>query len=278
MIRLVLFICLSLAATFPTCGEDAARPFNPPFFAFENGVHFGSTEQRVEVLKELGYDGIGSANPRNLPARLPLYDKAGLKIFSLYVGGSLDADGPKYDPLISKAIKQLQGRETMIELYVQGGAGGNDTSAVAFVRDIADQARQSGLRVVLYPHTGFYIDTIADAVRIAKQADRDNIGVMFNLCHFLNVERGGDFKQALAGAEPYLWRVSVSGGKVGGKPWNELIQPLDQGDFDQVELLRELKKLGFRGAVGLQCYGVRGDAKENLQRSIAAWRKNLASL
>ena len=29
-----------------------------PVFAFQNGVHFGKVEQRIAVLKELGYDGI----------------------------------------------------------------------------------------------------------------------------------------------------------------------------------------------------------------------------
>jgi sugar phosphate isomerase/epimerase len=274
MIR-ILYITLVFVVPSSLRAEDA---FAPPFFAFENGVHFGDTAEQAKVLKELGYHGIGSANPRNLPARLAVFDAAGLQIFSLYVGGTLTADGAKYDPIISTAIQQLKGRETVIELYLQGGAGANDTSAIAFVRDIADQAQQAGLRVVLYPHTGFYIDTIGDAVRIAKACQRDNVGVMFNLCHFLNVEREADFRQALAAAEPYLWRVSVSGGKVGGKPWGELIQPLDQGDFDQVELLRELKKLGFSGAVGLQCYGVQGDARKNLQRSMTAWKQNLAAL
>ena len=275
---MIRILALTLAWAVTSIAVRADDVFDPPFFAFENGVHVGTAQQRANVLKELGYDGIGSANPRNLPARLPVYDAAGLKVFSLYVGGSLTADGPKYDPIISEAIGQLSGRDTVIELYVQGGSGADDTSAVAFVRDIADQAQQSGLRVVLYPHTGFYIDTIGDAVRIAKACQRDNVGVMFNLCHFLNVQRDADFRQALAGAKPYLWRVSVSGGKVGGKPWGELIQTLDQGDFDQVALLRELKQLGFDGAIGLQCYAIGGDARVNLRRSMTAWKKNLAAV
>ena len=40
-----------------------------PVFAFQNGVHFSKVQQRIAVLKELGYDGIGSAN---LNADLPL--------------------------------------------------------------------------------------------------------------------------------------------------------------------------------------------------------------
>jgi hypothetical protein len=38
-------------------------------------------------------------------------------------------------------------------------------------------------------------------------------------------------------------------------------------------LLKTLKQLGYRGPIGLQCYGIGGDAREHLARSMAAWRK-----
>ena len=50
-----------------------AKPETWPVYAFQNGVHFKSAEERVKVLKELGYDGIGSARVRDalpLPQRL----------------------------------------------------------------------------------------------------------------------------------------------------------------------------------------------------------------
>ena len=74
-----------------------------PVFAFQNGVHFGKVEQRIAVLKELGYDGIGSANlgaDLPLPTRLKAYDKAGLKLYCFYVGGRLEAKGHSYKPAI----------------------------------------------------------------------------------------------------------------------------------------------------------------------------------
>jgi len=33
-----------------------------------------------------------------------------------------------------------------------------------------------------------------------------------------------------------------------------------------------LKDLGYRGPVGLQCYGIPGDARDHLAQSMAAWR------
>jgi sugar phosphate isomerase/epimerase len=249
-----------------------------PVYAFQNGVHFKSTQERVKVLKELGYDGIGSAklsqNALPLPQRLKLYDEAGLKLFSFYVGGKLGAKGHSYGKAISQAIKDLKGRRTILELYVQGSKKANtDEQAVAFVREIADQANESGLCIVLYPHAGFYIDTLGAAVRVARKCERENVGVMFNLCHYLKVEPKTDLKAALTKAKPLLWQISTCGAEKGGSSWGQLIQTLDRGSYDQAALFQMLRELGFKGNVGFQCYAIGGDSRENLKRSIGAWNK-----
>jgi len=269
---ITLFSLLLLVA------QLSAKTDTWPVFAFQNGVHFKTVMERIKVLKELGYDGIGSAklSQSDLPLtqRLKLYDEAGLKLFSFYVGGRLGANGHSYDKEISQAIKDLKGRETILELFVQGSKKSNtDEQAVAFVREIADQAEESGLRIVLYPHAGFYVDTLGDAVRVARKCKRDNVGVMFNLCHYLKVEPKTDLKAALTDAKPLLWQVSTSGAKKGGNNWGQLIQTLDRGDYDQKSLFQMLRELGFQGNVGFQCYAIRGDSRENLKRSIEAWNK-----
>ena len=250
-----------------------------PVFAFQNGVHFSKVQQRIAVLKELGYDGIGSANLNAdlpLPQRLKAYDDAGLKLLSFYVGGRLSGNGTghSYSPAITQALPHLKGRDTFLELYVQGNKRSNtDEQAVAFVQEIADQARAHGVKIVLYPHTGFYIDRLSDAVRIARKAKRDNVGVMFNLCHFLRVEPKTDLAAALKDAGPLLWRVSTSGAEIDGTSWGQLIQTVDRGNYDQAALRAQLRAVGFQGPVGFQCYAIRGDSKTNLQRSINAWKK-----
>jgi len=37
-------------------------------------------------------------------------------------------------------------------------------------------------------------------------------------------------------------------------------------------LLTILNELNYRGPVGLQCYGIPGDAKVHLERSMKTWR------
>ncbi|MEM1297059.1 MAG: TIM barrel protein [Verrucomicrobiota bacterium] len=256
-------------------GETVAQASDVgrPFFAFQNGVRFSSAEERIEALKTLGYDGIGSARPQDLENRLKLYDAAGLKIFSLYLGGLLNPNGTEVSPEIKEAIRILNGRPTVIELFVRGGSSNTDEEAIAYVREVADLANESGLKVVLYPHSGFYVDTLSDAVRIARLSERENVGAMFNLCHFLKVEPEADLAQELKNAKPYLWRVSTSGADVGGTNWGQLIQTLDQGSFDQTTLFAILDEIGYRGPVGLQCYAIKGDPFQNLERSIQAWRR-----
>ena len=256
----------------------SAKTESWPVYAFQNGVHFKTVKERIKVLKELGYDGIGSAKLSQsdlpLPQRLKLYDEAGLKLFSFYVGGKLGTKGHSYGKEISQAIKDLKGRDTILELFVHGSKKANtDEQAVAFVREIADQAKESGLRIVLYPHAGNYVDTLGDAVRVARKCKRDNVGVMFNLCHYLKVEPKTDLKAALTEAKPLLWQVSTCGAKKGGNSWGQLIQTLDRGDYDQKALFQMLRELGFKGNVGFQCYAIRGDSRENLKRSIGAWNK-----
>ena len=110
-------------------------------------------------------------------------------------------------------------------------------------------------------------------MRVARKCKRDNVGVMFNLCHYLKVEPKTDLKAALTAAKPLLWQISTCGANKRGNSWGQLIQTLDRGDYDQKALFQMLRELGFKGNVGFQCYAIRGDSRENLKRSIGAWNK-----
>ena len=119
-----------------------------------------------------------------------------------------------------------------------------------------------------------------DAVRVADKVDRPNVGVMFNLCHWLRVDKQRDYRPLLEAAMPRLWAVSINGAdSFDPKPgWAHYIQPLDSGSFDVGGLLKTLKELGYKGPIGLQCFGIGGDAREHLARSMAKWqelKKNL---
>ena len=259
-------------------GQSTAESSSPrPFFAFQNGVRLSSTSDRIALLKKLGYDGIGSAYPTGLAERLPLYDEAGLKIFSPYLGLEAHADRYVIKPGVAEAIAELKGRgkTTVIELFVQGARNhpGVREQAIAGVREVAKLAEQSGLRVVLYPHAGFHVDTVGKAFEVAQATECANVGVMFNLCHFLKVEPESDLRETLVEVAPLLWRVSTSGADAGGSDWGELIQPLDSGTFSQAGFFALLEEVGYEGPIGLQCFGIKVPSGEHLERSMMSWRQ-----
>ncbi len=261
---------ISILAFLFICALVGAKA--QPIFVFENGLRFSSIEEEVATLKQLGYDGMGSAKLPNLAKRLPVYQKSGLRIFSIYVALKAQGETASYDPAILEAIQLLQGSNAIVELNIQGRSTVGDTAVVEKVREIGAAAEAAGLRVALYPHANFYVEKVGEAVRVAKAVDLENVGIMFNLCHFLRNEKLSDLDTVLAAAAPHLFQVSTCGADTDGTDWTTLIQPLDKGSFDQSILFDLLRKQGFDGPVGLQCYNIRGNSKEFLNSSIEAWK------
>lgn len=252
----------------PGSTEPADEPvvFRPAFYAFQNCVRFGSFENEAQVLEELGFDGISQvfAGGEELAERVAAYEKVGLKVLSIYLN-------VQDEPISADVVKPLADRGALIELTVRR----RTPKTVAAVRKTAEMASGMGIRVALYPHYGFAVATTTQAMDLAGEVDHPDLGVMFNLCHFLRSEQAEDLESVLEKLRPRLFAVSTCGADLDGKNWDELIQPLDEGSFPQERLFRALRRLEFRGPVALQCYGVPGDKKTNLKESMAAWKRIL---
>ncbi len=138
-----------------------------------------------------------------------------------------------------------------------------------------DAAAKNGLRVAIYPHTNCHTDTTDTALRLAKAAAKPNVGVAFNVCHFLKQNDEADLEKTPREAAPMLTIVSINDADSGDTRkmnWNKLIQPLGEGTFDNGKLLKLLDKLGYKGPIALQCYGIKQPAKEHLAQSMKAWK------
>ena len=279
---------LLLAAVAPgrcRAAENPGKPAAPatrPFFALCMDTHDSEKRdlaQQAKLLKELGYDGAGHLWLKNVPQRLKTLDAHGLKLFQIYLRVNIGKKARPYDAALKDVLSLLRGRDTTLALLITGGRPSDqagDPRAVEILREIADLAAASRVKVVLYPHAGHWLERLDDAVRVVKKVDRTNVGVMFNQCHWLKVDEEKNLPGVLKLAMPHLMAVGIHGAdtaaeiRSGKGKW---IQPLGSGSFDVYGLLKALDDLGYRGPVGLQCYGLRGDAREHLTRSIAAWRK-----
>lgn len=264
-------LSLVFLAGIALAGSACAQEFAPGLFAFQNGCRFESLEQEVATLTELGYVGIGSVNLDRLEERIAAYHKANLKVCSIYVGVHLDGNGGRMDEGIPEAIRKLKGTDALVELTIRGKADDAGEQAARLVRQVADLAADAGLKVALYPHHGFYVARIPEALAVIEQVDRKNVGLTFNLCHYLMGENSADLEKTIAAVKPHLFQVTTCGADNDGKNWKQLIQTLDKGSFDQMRLIKAMAQAGFEGRVGLQCYQVEGASAEILARSMKAW-------
>ncbi len=252
-----------------------------PFFALCMDTHDAKKrdlEQQARMLKELGYDGAGHIGLDRVEERLRTLDQVGLRLFQIYVTIDVRPGRQAYDPRLRECFSLLKGRGTQVALTLRGlpaGDSSGDPTAVSVLRELADAAAASGVELVLYPHTGDWVQAVQDAVRVAEKVDRPNLGVMFNLCHWLRVSPDRDFEGALRLCRPWLRAVSINGAEEYSRKgdWSEYIQPLGKGSFDVLRFLRELREIGYSGPIGLQCYGIPGDAAEHLAVSMVTWRR-----
>ncbi len=275
VLAITVLLCSILQAGEKPAAKNVANPFYPQY-CFGYGASdegYRKPAEQLKLLRELGYDGYAHHGIDGLPEVLEAIDQNHLKLYQLYIHIVLDKDGPKYDSQLSEILPLLKGRDTVVSLLIDGKSSSPaewNRQAVEIVREIADLAAESDLRVAIYP----YYKTVPDVVQLAKETHRDNVGVIFSQAFFWLTEDQANLEKSLKIAMPYLYAVNINGTESGyqGTDFTRLIQTLDRGDFDNVRLLKPLRELGYRGPVGLHCCYVRGDVRDNLTRSMEAWK------
>ena len=145
----------------------------------------GKPEVVVPMLKRLGYDGLGGQAGDG--AMADALKAEGLVFFNGYHTLRIPAEGSILTEGLLGKLDGMADREATLWLAVAKVEGG-DELAVTQLRALAEAAEKRGVRIALYPHAGFWIDQVEDALRIAELVDREDFGITFNLCHWLKVE------------------------------------------------------------------------------------------
>ena len=249
-----------------------------PFYAFDNGLRTVRTlDGKCKLLKDLGYVGLEyHMNPKQLPRMLEALDKYGLQLNGVYTVPFLEQPVPKG---WAECIKLMKGRATRIEMGIRSkqfkrSDPRGDPQGMELMKAVSDLCADTGPVVSVYPHTGFWTEKVSDGVRLAKQIGRKNVGTNFNLVHWHWVKQPQPLAATLKDALPHLFSVTINNGQKRGRK----ISSLEAGDYGLLEFLGVVKKVGYVGQVGLQCYSVPGPSEEHLKRSMDAWRKLLAQI
>jgi sugar phosphate isomerase/epimerase len=263
---------------------DDANPFFAMDTALRDGKERTAAEQAV-LVKRLGYDGFG-ASGYLAEDFLRAFEQQGVKVYNTYLTLSFDGAKPGLEPQLKEFVARLKGHNTDLWIAVQSvtkdgvklkpSSPEGDEVVLPPLRELADLAHASGVSIALYPHTGFWLERVDDAIRVTRKANRANIGVAFNLCHWLKVEGDRDPEPTLKDVLAYLHYATINGADGGDTKqadWSKLIQPLDAGSYDVGSLLKSLREIGYRGPIGFQGYGIKGDSEEILRRTMTAWRR-----
>ncbi len=258
--------------------ELNAQKLKNEIFVFQSIIAgdtaYNTFEKQVDLIKSVGFDGIELYELDNFNDKLSVIHKKNFKASFLYV--KVDLDQPALDSRLIGAIAKLKGSGTIICPYIikKNSISSipnreTDQFAVKMLRKLAHEADRSGLQVAIYPHIYFYVEKTAHAFQIAKKVNRKNLGLTFNLCHWLassNETARKELKNELKQLSPYLKMISINGANnvVSKKSniWEDYILPLDEGSFDVKELVSYVAvDLGLTIPIGIQCFGLKGDTQ-----------------
>jgi sugar phosphate isomerase/epimerase len=268
-----LCACVALAAA-----EQLA------FFAMDTAARLEPTEC-AQVLAELGYAGLGG-RPATAKAHADALKAKGLSFFNGYHVANFPSGQHQLPAELTQAVDGLAGtggalwlgiNKVTLPLGLSMGPEYGDTVVVPQLRQLVAYARTKGVKISLYPHAGFWAARFETCVRVASKVDDPNLGVTFNLCHWLKVEGSErDPLPLIKDALPRLNFITINGADTGDTQnlgWDKLIQPLGRGTYDVGSFVAKARAAGYRGPFGFQGYGIKMDAKELLKETMEGWKK-----
>lgn len=255
-------------------------------------TYFGSkmgrypTEAGIEMIAELGYDGlhytfnnpiVGPQEVGELPA---LCRKHGIELTAVWGNINTHFEPEHTVRGLNRSLLENHPEGVALELSLWALAGEpapsdekGDEAAMEALAPFLEMAEERGVpAVVLYPHFSFWMERMEDAVRLCKKINHPLLKVAFCGFHWYYLgER--DIGKTLDEAGDLLAHVNLNGTreKIDWVAGNTL-EPLDSGEMDNFAVLAALHDRGFKGPIGFQGYGIGGDVYANLHRSMEAYR------
>ena len=279
----MVLVVVIVNLTMPCVAQN--KDFKNLFYCFGNAMNLPnapkSFEDQAILAKKIGYQAMSGSGEQNYFEFRKALDRAGLAMPEIYIELNIDQGIASKDSLLKKMIRDSKGRDLLItlpivsKLYKNNPVAG-DVKLVEMLTPLADYAASYQVNLAIYPHYSLYCESIQHAVKIATMAARSNIGIVFNLCHFLKVEGETQIEEALTQSMPHLMMVSICGADAGdtkNMDWNRLIQPLGAGSFDTYRFVKLLKDKGYQGRIGLQGYNIKEDAAIALSQSLNTWNE-----
>ncbi|MBO2942409.1 TIM barrel protein [Paenibacillus sp. F411] len=241
-------------------------------------------EARCEMIKELGFDAMyltywGKQSWEEALNLRSVHEKYGLGVAGMNAVVEIEEEvNDQSNAQILSLLRELEGCPA-VELSLKASAHpvcsdeSRDHYALQWLEAALQIAEERGIRLLLYPHCGHWLERTEDAVRLCRQLPHPLLGMTFSGYHWY-VADGEGLRNKLKLAMPYLGLVNKCGsrkipGIQAGLP--ATIETLDAGELDNFVLLSWLQKLGYQGPIGFQGYAAGGDVYSKLRRNLEAY-------
>ena len=281
----IIWVVFCLGTSVSIVSAQKSRSLDNPFYVFNNGLNkqgldFIPYSDQAKLLKKYGFQGIEHRETTGLTELNMAFEKVGLKVYTDYM--QIDIDKP--EPYLAEwktVLPQLKGSGLILEVHIHSAQykpsdETADEKVVKILQDLADFCNPYGIKLAIYHHVGFLAEKVEDSYRLAQKANRENIGSMFNLCHFLKTDSEVNLEKVVSLTLPKLIAVTISGADYGDTKnmgWDRLIQPLGNGTFEVYRLVELLADKGYKGPIGLQCYAIKGGPEDYLPQSSKTWQE-----
>jgi hypothetical protein len=258
VIVLALAVLFSLLVGCSGTGQThkPQRSLPNPFYVFQFPLEQSTPAQQVQLLDELGYDGLAYFGPsdRRTVEQIKAYRSSPpVQTGEVALGTAswtinADAQEPFDSGLVEEVCRALAGTETILWLLVHSEKARsvqNDESVAQAIQRFADLAKRHEVVVALYPHDGFYMASAEHALHLIRLARRDgskdNLKLSLHLCHELRAGNGDRIQEVVKATLPYIAIASINGANravnPGSSDWSDAIKVLGEGDYDVTQLL-----------------------------------------
>ncbi len=190
-------IPLLLTAAMLSCQSDK-KSLDNTFYVFNNGVRTllncpESYEGQAELVKRLGYSGLGGHSAVNYYELRAALDKVELDMPDIYFPMNIVNGEISYDNDLKNILLHSRDRNLLLALHLHADTSvknrdEGDSQFVEGIRNLADFVNSLNIEIAIYPHVNFYCETVEHALNIAQMCERENVGIVYNLCHLLKAE------------------------------------------------------------------------------------------
>jgi hypothetical protein len=234
-----------------------------PLFIYNfGGLDKFPIEEQVNMLHRYGYAGmavdIGSAAKL---AEFHRYQAAakkvgGFKIYAAFCSLNYD-EKTGFSRDWMPVVDQLAGTGTDLWLITGKPRPGLTPEFLEQeIRAVVDYAAIKSVKVTLYPHSKNVIATAEQALVYVERINRTNLNLAVHTCHEIRAGNAARIEEVLEKVKDHLGYVTIAGSdnipnESNGSEWEySTLKPLYRGNFDLTRVLKKLRSLDYRGAIG----------------------------